>query len=163
MLWLANNGWRATGIDISETALARARKRARAAGLASSATFIALDLSRLGKATLPASAFDLVTASFLHSPVELERISILRAGADLVAPGGHLLITTHAAPPPWSRSAHGDHHHRLVPPQTEAEMLSLADDEWETLLVESRVRAATGPNGELAELEDGILLFRRNG
>ncbi|WP_197512564.1 methyltransferase domain-containing protein [Tessaracoccus coleopterorum] len=50
--------------------------------------------------------FDLVTASFLHSPVALDRTAILRRAASYVREGGHLLVTAHAAPPPWANDEH---------------------------------------------------------
>ena len=43
-------------------------------------------------------------AMFLFWMVErvpIRRGQILRAAAELVAPGGHILIVAHAAPPPW--------------------------------------------------------------
>src|SRR6185369_11710944 len=67
-------------------------------------------------------SYDLVTASFLQSPIEFPREAILRRAADLVAPGGHLLIVAHAAFPPWSMHAH---EHQLPTPQQEIDMLAL--------------------------------------
>ncbi len=108
VLWLAAHGWRATGIDISVTAIGRARAAAADAGAdAASARFVAGDLAALDVD----ETFDLVTASFLHSPVDLPREEILRAAAERVAPGGHLLITSHAAPPPGSPGAGHGHGH----------------------------------------------------
>jgi len=77
-VWLAEHGWRAAGIDISTTAIERARRAARAAGLdPTQASFTAADLSALE----PEHQYDLVTASFFHSPVELPRAAILSRAA----------------------------------------------------------------------------------
>lgn len=158
-VWLARHGWRATGIDISPTAVQRAREAARAAGLGSQqAHFIAADLTET-----PPGEFDLVTASFLHSPVALDRIRILRQAAACVVSGGHLLVTSHLGFPPWAQARdHGDGHaHSFPTPEEELEMLDFDLQEWEVRLVETRTRSALGPNGEAAELEDGVLLLRR--
>ena len=101
-IWLALRGWRATGLDVSATAVARAAEAARATGLdASRARFLAGDIVDLAAA---GERFELVTASFLHSPAGRSREEILRLAAGLVEPGGHLLVTSHAAAPPWSGS-----------------------------------------------------------
>lgn len=42
-------------------------------------------------------------AEFLHSPVELARHEILRRAADAVAPGGTLVVVSHAEFPPWAQ------------------------------------------------------------
>ncbi|CAG7616504.1 Ferredoxin--NADP reductase [Leucobacter soli] len=169
VVWLARQGWKATGIDISRTAIGRAEAAARAAGLGEAqAGFRVADLSGLDAG----ERFDLVSASFLHSPVELPRERILRLAAEHVAPGGHLLITAHAAPPPWAKARHAHEHehahdgqdpgHPSFPtPDEEIASLGLDDAEWEILLAETRDREATGPDGETATLADGIVLLRR--
>ncbi|MGO1507643.1 MAG: class I SAM-dependent methyltransferase [Microbacterium sp.] len=155
VVWLAEHGWDATGIDISPTAIARATAAAEAAGL-TRARFLVADLS-----TVPEGAYDLVTASFLHSPVELPRQEILRQAAARVAPGGHLLITSHAGFPPWSNVPDG-HEHRFLTPQEELEELALDPALWDVVLAETRPRDATGPDGETATLDDAIVLIRRH-
>ncbi|WP_258934322.1 methyltransferase domain-containing protein [Nesterenkonia pannonica] len=83
VLWLAQRGWRATGIDISATAVARAEAHAEEAGLPQGqAEFVAAELPQ----GIPDEPFDLITASFLQSTVELDRQGILEAAAARVAP-----------------------------------------------------------------------------
>lgn len=163
-IWLAQRGWRVTGLDISPTAIGRARDAAVAAGLGEDqVSFIATDLSAwmAGAAGRGADSVDLVTASFFHSPVLLPRGEILAAAASLVAPGGHLLLVTHAAVPPWATGEDAAHHADLLSPAEEVEALALDPTEWEVLLVETRTRQATAPNGEPAVLDDGVVLARR--
>jgi len=160
VIWLAERGWSATGVDLSPTAVRRASEAARAAGIPEArARFVAADLANLHEATGD-ERYQLVTASFLHSPVELPRAEVLRHAAGLVASGGHLLITSHADFPPWSNVPH-EHAPRFLTPEQEIEALGLERGAWEVLLAETRERPATGPGGEPATLEDAIVLLRR--
>lgn len=175
-VWLAQRGWTVTGIDISPSAIARATSAAQSLGLlgdpdaATAATvqpaatpeqarirFQVGDLESLADAAV----YDLVYACFLQSPVALSREQILRAAADRVAPGGQLLIVSHAAPPPWS--THLSHHHPEGMPQPADDLAALAlpPEHWKVELAEVRTREAIGPDGEDATLNDGVLLVRR--
>lgn len=100
-IWLARQGWTVTGVDVSATALAAAADAASAAGVAEA---IAWERHDAG-ATLPTGPFDLVTTSYLHSPVEIPRGEILRAAAGVVGPGGTLLVIGHA---PSEEHTHAD-------------------------------------------------------
>jgi thioredoxin reductase/2-polyprenyl-3-methyl-5-hydroxy-6-metoxy-1,4-benzoquinol methylase len=153
--WLASQGWRAHGIDISPTAIARATEAAAIAGLPQ-ATFAVEDLSTW----TPGDTYDLVTASFLHSPVELSRAAILRVAADAVAPRGHLLVITHAAPPPWASPEHTAHH-TFVTAAEEVAALGLDLSAWSVEIAQELHRTTTGPDGEPATLLDGVVLLRR--
>ncbi|MFV0374539.1 FAD-dependent oxidoreductase [Microbacterium sp.] len=156
VVWLAQQGWSATGIDISPTAVARASAAAEAAGLdAGHARFLVDDLT-----ALPDKNFDLVTASFLHSPVELAREDILRRATAAVAPGGHLLITSHADFPPWA-DVPDDHRHRFPTPEEQVAQLALDEAGWEIIHAESRPRETTAPDGTPATLDDVVVLVRR--
>lgn len=157
-VWLAQQGWRVTAVDISTTAVERGRAAAADLGVpADRITWVAQDLAEWS----PGGTFDLVSAFFLQSPVELPRAEILRRAAGAVAPGGYLLLVTHAAPPPWA-TALDSHHHDFHAPDEELEALGLHPTEWEALVAETRQRSATGPDGQPAELEDAIVLARRH-
>lgn len=175
--WLASRGWDATGVDLSRTAIERATALASTAGESGSRMrFVVSDLAEWTSAAEDAGeGFDLVTASFLQAPpeVELPRLDILRQAARLVRPGGHLLVVGHAAPPPWApkhehshtlgheHSTPEQHAIRFPTPAQDLEALSLGEHEWETLIVETRSRPAVGPDGTHAHLDDGIVLVRR--
>jgi SAM-dependent methyltransferase len=94
VLHLARLGWQVTGVDVSDTAIARAAEHAAEAGV--TAQFERHDLGE----TFPAGSFDLVSAAFLHSFAFLDRIDVLRRAADAVAPGGSLLVLGHHTVPP---------------------------------------------------------------
>ena len=74
-IWLAEQGWQVTAADISQAALdrgRRARRRRRASPTASRGT------ATTSRTSIPTGPFDLVSAHFLHSPVDDPRDSALR-------------------------------------------------------------------------------------
>jgi trans-aconitate methyltransferase len=155
-IWLARQGWMVTGVDISPTAVARAQGAATEAGLtAEQVRFVAHDLSTWE----PDGEIDLVTASFFHSREELPRTEVLRRAAAHVAPGGHLAIVSHAAPPPGSEHAH--HDELLLDAEGEVAALHLGDG-WQVVIAEHRERAAATHEGAPAHLEDVAVLVRRD-
>lgn len=157
VLWMAEQGWQVTGVDISATAISRGQAAAESAGLDGQITWVAADLSTW----TPTEQVDLVTASFFHSMVDLPRTEILRRAAGAVAPGGHLVIVSHGAPPPWSQMDHHPAHHHLLP-SAEAEVQTLdLGSEWTVEVAESRMRDAVGPDGQQAELDDLVVVLRR--
>lgn len=164
-VWLAQHGWRTTGVDISPTAAERGRKAAADLGLPSdSIDFETGDLT----AWNTSREYDLVTSSFLHSwPVTIPREEILHRATRFVAPGGHLLVTSHAAAPSWAdpEMLHG---YVFPTPQSDLDALQLdsndwSTDEWDVLACEIREREGSGPDGTTGILFDGVVLVRRKG
>lgn len=163
-IWLAERGWKVTGVDVSTTAIERAQAEASAREL--SITWVAADLATWE----PPERYDLVSACFLHSRIEFPREEVLRRMAERVVAGGHLLLVGHAEPPPWFSDRHehatedvvhnASREHGFAGPTQELAELGL-DDGWEPLTVEVRERPATGPDGEQAVLRDSVVLVRR--
>ncbi|MEV0249401.1 class I SAM-dependent methyltransferase [Nocardia sp. NPDC050712] len=159
-IWLAQQGWTVTAADISATALGRAAGHAASAGVGDRITWTKHDLSQ----SFPDGAFDLVSAQFLHSPVELEgeRNGILRRAAEAVAPGGVLLIGSHAG---WASNQHEHQHkHADVHFPTLAEMLEAiapAPGEWQVETKDEVSREWTGPDGSTGVRTDTVLRVRR--
>jgi thioredoxin reductase/SAM-dependent methyltransferase len=183
-VWLAEQGWQVTAVDVSATAAARGAAGAEQRGVAARIDWHAHDLA----SWRTERAFDLVTASFLHSDVELPRAEILRRAAGRLRPGGHLLVVSHvfesaADIPPWAsahldQQDHHDHDHphdthdqegryvspmpELLLPDEEVAALDLDPADWEVELCEVRPREATGPDGvQQAVVKDGVVLLRR--
>ncbi|MGV8907529.1 MAG: class I SAM-dependent methyltransferase [Propionicimonas sp.] len=158
-LWLAAQGWDVTGVDISTTALDRAKVAAAAAGIpAGRLHLVAADLG----SWQPETDFELVSACFLQSPVTLDRSQILRGAAAHIVAGGHLLVVSHAAAPPWAGALSGhDHHQTFLTPAQEVAALGLPESDWQQLIVETRQRSAIGPDGSPAVLDDAVVLLRR--
>jgi SAM-dependent methyltransferase len=88
-VWLAERGWRVTGVDFAEAALAKA------AGLAA-ARNVELELihADLLDWVPPAGAYDLVVVLYLQLPAAERRLVLGRA-AGAVAPGGTFLLVAH--------------------------------------------------------------------
>lgn len=157
VIWLAAQGWQALGVDISETACDRARQKAEALGLGGRARFEARDLSR----GLPEGQFDLVTAFFLQSPVDLDRDAILRAAAERVAAGGHLLVLAHAAPPPWASDEMKARAHEMPTVRSELDAIGYTPGQWIQMQAEIVHREGRGPDGTTAQLQDTFILLQR--
>lgn len=157
LVWLAERGWHATGVDVAPTAARRAQQAAERAGVADRVTAVAADL-----ATWESDGdVDLVTASFLQSPVLLDRGAIVRRHAERVVPGGHVLVVAHAAVPPWAPASMRHAHHDLPQPVDIVDELALGA-EWSVEVAEVRTRAATAPDGSEATLDDAVVLLRRD-
>ncbi|MEV4392941.1 bifunctional NAD(P)/FAD-dependent oxidoreductase/class I SAM-dependent methyltransferase [Nonomuraea sp. NPDC049607] len=154
-VWLARRGWRVTAADVSGVALARAAAHAADEGVAELIDWQRHDLAE----SFPEGEYDLVTASYLHSPAELSREKVLRAAAAAVAPGGQLLVIGHAGPPPWDPDAHPGVH--LPTPEQVLDALELAEGEWEVLRAEEFARVQAAPGGGQAVRTDNVLRIRR--
>ncbi|MGO2659557.1 FAD-dependent oxidoreductase [Mycetocola reblochoni] len=157
-LWLADRGWSVTGVDLSASAVMRAEEEASRRGRGD-VTFEVRDLD--GPLPRVEGGWDLVTAAFLHSPVRLDRLDVLRRAASELAVGGRLVVVSHAAPPPWA-PRHGGHL-RLRSAAEDAAELALDPAEWIVERAEDRPRAVTAPDGAAAEVLDGIVVVRRLG
>jgi thioredoxin reductase/SAM-dependent methyltransferase len=155
VVWLAEHGWRAVGVDVSATAVRRAAELATERGV--DVDFVVGD-----GAEAVEGEFDLVLASFLHSwEPDFPRIRLLRDAAARVTAGGRLLVVSHAAPPPWAREL-PDHMPVMRTPPEELAMLGLDPSRWQPEIVEVRRRSATAPDGTPAHLDDGVILLRRS-
>ncbi len=88
-VWLAERGWRVTGVDFSGVGLEKAKALAEARGV--KADWIIADL--LDYRPEP-QAFDLVIVFYLQLPA-VQRTPILHQAAGAVAPGGTLLLVAH--------------------------------------------------------------------
>lgn len=155
-IWLAEHGWQVVAVDVSTTALARAAEDAETRGVLSRIDFQQHDLER----TFPEGSFDLVSAQFFHTPLEMDRTAVLRRAADAVAPGGTLLVVDHGEAPPWAKFGH-DHHHEFPSAQDVLASLALDMAEWQPVRVGPAEREAVGPKGEHAHLVDNVIEVHR--
>jgi len=160
-IWLAERGWTVVAVDVSTTALSRARAAAESRGITDRIDFQQHDLTAgFPHGTFdPPGNFDLVSAQFLHSTVEMDRIALLRQAASAVAPGGTFLIVDHAAAPPWASKMH---HHEFPTAETVLSGLEPDDAQWQRIQVGSVDRSVLGPDGQEATLVDNVIRLMRN-
>lgn len=97
VVWLADHGWRVTGVDVSGVAIERAAAHAAEAGVADRTSWQRADVFALDP--LP-TGVDLVAASYVHVPPDRFE-AVYRHLAASVAVGGTLVVLAH----------HPDDHH----------------------------------------------------
>ncbi|MFK4089602.1 class I SAM-dependent methyltransferase [Kribbella sp. NPDC020789] len=154
-IWLAQQGWQVTAVDVSPIALGRAREHAAEAGVGDR---IDWQQHELGK-SFPDGTFDLVSAQFLHSTIDLPREEILRQAAEAVAPGGVLLVEGHLEFPDKSRhEAHADVHFP-TPAEVVAD-LGLDDGRWD-ILTSAAHDSVKVIDGKEFHYQDGTVKARR--
>lgn len=150
-IWLAQHGWRATGVDISTVALRRAAAHAGAEHV----TWLRADL--IGWDPAP-HRYDLISAQYLHLPPE-PRTALFRALAAAVTPGGTLLIVGHHPSDMLSAA------NRPQLPDlffTGDDIASLLDPtEWRIARNAAPAREATGPDGSTVTIHDTVLRATR--
>jgi SAM-dependent methyltransferase len=155
-IWLAQQGWAVTAVDVSMTAMARAEAHAVAAGVAGRIDWQQHDLG----SSFPTGRFDLVTTHYLHSPVEFGWAEVLKLAAGAVAAGGTLLIVLHANLPAWA-AAHA-HPHVSFPTGPEIrEALGLHAPAWTVERLDDVERVVMSPNGDEITRTDLLLRARR--
>lgn len=136
--WLAARGWRVRAVDISATALDRARERAQAgdAEAAQRIEWVCADVTARPPA---AEAFDLVCSHYVH-PAEGPD-ALVKALAAAVAPGGTLVIVGHDPADP----KHADRADAYITPEQVG--AGLDPEVWEITTAESRTRPVPGQHG----------------
>jgi SAM-dependent methyltransferase len=152
-VWLAEQGWDVTALEVSRVALDRAARQAEQRGVA-----VRWLHSGLVEAALPPASFDLVSAQY---PALLRTGTNAAEGALLnaVAPGGVLLMVHHPLPTPEEAQKHGVDLRDYVGLK---DVAALLDSNWRIELNETWPRhVSTGAGSH--HTEDVILRARRLG
>ena len=152
-IWLAQQGWAVTGVDISAAALDHAAAEAETAGVADRIEWLQRDLD----SGLPDGEWDLVVAAYLHSPVELQREKVLRRAAAAVAPGGTLLVIGHQSPASW-QPAPPEH---VTFPTADDVLASLDLDGWTVERAEALPVEVSSPDGVPGSRTDNVVRLIR--
>ncbi|MFJ9585864.1 SAM-dependent methyltransferase [Streptomyces acidicola] len=156
-LWLATRGWDVTATDVSATALDRVAAGAEATGVADRVHPARHDLTQ----TFPVGDFDLVSATYFHTPIEIPRTEVLHRATMSVAPGGLFIVVEHASVAPWSWQAdQADQHVHFPTPEDVLASLQVGDG-WHIERCHSPERTATGPQGQTATVTDNVIALRR--
>jgi SAM-dependent methyltransferase len=149
-LWLAGQGWRVTGVDISAEALAEAGRRTPPTGLAGRVTWVEADLT----SWQPTGRFDLVVTSYAHPA--MPQLAFYERISGWVAPGGTLLVVAHR----HDTAGHG-HHPEEATATITGITARLDDAAWEVVTAEEAARTASGPDGHEVPLHDVVVRARR--
>jgi 2-polyprenyl-3-methyl-5-hydroxy-6-metoxy-1,4-benzoquinol methylase len=88
-VWLAEQGWRVTGVDFSPVGLAKGRQLAESRNVD-----VQWVESAMQEWSPPPERFDLVAVFYLQLP-QPERSAALKVAASAVAPGGTMLVVAH--------------------------------------------------------------------
>jgi SAM-dependent methyltransferase len=166
-IWLAQQGWTVTAVDVSAVALERAATHEKAAldresvhaegpgAIPSRIHWEQCDLDEWQ----PGETYDLVSSQFLHGP-NLVWQGPLRMAAAAVKPGGTLLVVGHHPDrlPPWG--THTAHEMFYTPAQLVQE-LGIASPDWQVEVNTTRDRVITGPDGQEAAIGDTVLRATR--
>jgi len=88
-IWLAELGWRVTGVDFSEIGLDKARRMAADRGV--EVTWVRADLLDYQP---DHGAFDLVILMYIHLPAA-QLADVMKTASAALAPGGTLLVVGH--------------------------------------------------------------------
>ena len=157
-IWLAQQGWQVTAVDLSVVALERGAESAARVGadIAGRITWTHADLTTWEPGR---EVYDLVSAQYMHLPQE-PREALFRRLSESVAPGGSLLVVGHH--PSDLQTTIGR------PPRpgvlyTGDEVAALLDPErWEIVTNATPGRTATDPEGREVTIHDAVLrAFRR--
>jgi SAM-dependent methyltransferase len=153
-LWLADHGWSVTAVDIAASALALLRRNALSRGVHALVNTERHDLS----SSFPGGSFDLVCASYLHTPFELDRPRVFRRALDSLRVAGTLLVVDHGSAAPWSWDRDDAH---FPPLDAILELIRPDPTHFRATHVEARPRTAVGPDGARAVVTDHIVAIQR--
>lgn len=159
-VWLAQQGWDVTALDVSGVALARARQAAIDAGVD-----VGWLHSGLIEARLPDGGFDLVSAQY-PALTRTPGNDAERALTAAVAPGGTVMFVHHAAFDSRVDHVHSGVTHRGDGPGVDpqdyigtADIVALLGDDWQ--IDTHEVRARDVRNGAGAHHTDDVVVLAR--
>jgi SAM-dependent methyltransferase len=152
-IWLAEQGWQVTGIDVSMVALERAAQRAAAAGpdVADRITWQQADILTWDPAP---RHFGLVSAQFMHLPRSAREV-VYRRLAAAVRPAGSLLIVGHH-PSDLETTMRRPHLSDLFF-TAEQVAAGLDPDDWQIVVVESPERQTIDSEGRPVTISDAVM------
>ncbi|MDN5745357.1 MAG: class I SAM-dependent methyltransferase [Nocardioidaceae bacterium] len=175
-IWLASQGWRVTGVDVADAALAFAEERAVTAGVPGQVEWLQANLSTWE----PDTGYNLVTTHYAHP--ETPQLEFYDRIASWVAPHGTLLIVGHLHHHGTEDRDHqqdhqqdhghthehaegrtGEHTGEHTGPPAEASATAAAIVErldpasWTVVTAEESERTMTGPGGRPTTIRDVVV------
>ena len=163
-IWLAEQGWEVTAVDVSRVALERTAQHAIERGVDKRVKVGEYDVLETRTPRFPRrrQAFDLVSAHFMHVPRE-DFDDVYRRISAAVAPGGRLLVVAHHPHDVDSgvRRPHGPG--LLFPPEQLLATFGLeggSTDDWEIEVAEVQDREQQTADGPM-QVRDTVVRLRR--
>lgn len=166
-IWLAEQGWDVTALDVSRVALDKTAQHAIERGVDGRVKVGEYDVlgSRPPRAPRHSKGFDLVAAHFMHVPRE-DFDEVYRRIAAAVAPGGRLLVVAHHPHDVDSgaRRPHGPG--LLFPPEQVLAALGVdggsasTGDDWEIEVADVQHREQQTEDGPM-QVKDTVVRVRR--
>jgi SAM-dependent methyltransferase len=153
-LWLASRGWQVTAVDFSTVALRRGAAKAEQLGIGDRVDWVHTDVVDWTPAT---GSFDLVSAQFMHLPLE-PRTALFEHLAAAVAPGGTLLIVGHHPSDLHTTMGRPAMHDMFFTGEELAAALNPA--QWDAV-GDARSRQAIDPEGREITISDAVLVARK--
>jgi SAM-dependent methyltransferase len=158
-IWLAQQGWQVTGVDISTVALDRARAHAAGAG-PEMAGRIGWQQADIFAWAPEADRYDLVSAQYMHPPSAV-RERLFPALGSAVRPGGSLLIVAH----------HPSDLQTTIPRPNLPDLFFTGDElaallgpgGWDTVTNTAPGRTAQDPEGRTVTIHDTVFRAVRRG
>lgn len=152
--WLAARGWRVTALDLSTTALRRGAAHAAEAGVGERIDWVPADVRTWDPGD---RRFDLVSAQYLHL-LNTELRDLIGRLADVVAPGGTLLLVQHDLRDLETTIGRPHLPGRFAPA---GEIVTWLPADWTVEVAEARPRPATDPDGHTVTIHDAVIRARR--
>lgn len=151
-VWLAQQGWEVTAVDVSPTAVGQAESVAadQTADVTSRISWVVADLT----AWEPPTQYDLVVSQYVHPDVPFREF--VGRLADAVAPGGTLFVAGHD-PADSHSAAHSPEKASIGP---DAVISALDRNLWEVDVAETRTRQVTRGSTE-ATMHDVVVRAHR--
>ncbi|MDY3048533.1 MAG: hypothetical protein SOR40_02015, partial [Rothia sp. (in: high G+C Gram-positive bacteria)] len=95
---------------------------------------------------------------------DFDRLPLLAAALDLLAPGGELISVAHAGAPSFADPEQARKHRaRMVQASEEARALTQGRNDIEIVLAKEWIRDISSPEGEPATIPDAVMVLRKNG
>jgi 2-polyprenyl-3-methyl-5-hydroxy-6-metoxy-1,4-benzoquinol methylase len=151
VVWLAQQGWLATGVDVSQVAVDRAAAHAEESGVGTRTSFHRVDV--IGGQPLP-GAYELVLAAYLHPPLPTFATTYGAVSA-AVRPGGRLLVVAHHPADAGTGLRNPALAHLLFAPERLVTLLPEA--EWEVEVAAAPTRAVTTSDGTTVTVTDTVV------
>jgi len=154
-VWLAEQGWQVTALDVSPVALEHTRAHAAQAGVADRVRTVQHDLIEGGPVP---GGYDLVSVHFWHPPVDRrgDFDTVIGAG---VRPGGRLLVVGHH-PDDFGSGVRDPHGHADLLFTPDDIVAALPEERWEVRTVDALTRPFPKA-GEDATVTDSVVVAVR--